>query len=173
MSIDPYWLHIAQMLEKERAESPSIIQSLSALSIRSEMSTGEVRRPVRERLGRDISALGGLNFGFHEGLPNLAESLARRLITPRGTLFYDRSYGFDVRTYLNEEDTSRNRFELASLVDSELRKDPRVLDSATETAQISDHSISLRSTIDITPGQFNLILHVSDMAPALWEVVNA
>lgn len=114
--------------------------------------------------GSDISALPELNFSFKSGYVNLAEAIGRRLITPRGGLFYDPDYGFDLRRYLNETWTESTEFEVETLLVAELRKDPRILD-ATATIDITNilatRQVSITIEAETDFGPFSLVLNVS------------
>jgi phage baseplate assembly protein W len=113
--------------------------------------------------GRDFSALPDQAFSLQEGLPNLAEAIARRLMTPRGGLFYDPSYGLDVRQYLNEANTVAVRFELASLVEAECEKDPRVLAATVEVETLDTRSVRLRAALTTAEGPFPLVIRADEL----------
>lgn len=114
--------------------------------------------------GTDISALPQLNFSLKTAYANLAEAIGRRLITPRGGLFYDPDYGFDLRRYLNETWTESTELEVETLLVAELRKDPRIFD-AVATIDASNILATRRLSITIEAetdfGPFSLVLDVS------------
>lgn len=90
--------------------------------------------------GQDWSCTNDVDPGGLEvsGVLILAQALYRRIITPRGALIYDPNYGFDIRQYLNADVAQGDVARIAFNVDTEFRKDQRVLRSAsnvTFTAQ--------------------------------------
>ena len=102
----------------------------------------------------------------------LQQALARRLICPPGALFYDPTYGYDVRRLLADivdTDTA------ARSIDAEVRKDERVLTSSTTvTATGSGADITLTISITITPADptkksFAFTLSVNSVTVALLE----
>lgn len=113
-----------------------------------------------------------LGFDFESGRKNLAAALGRRLITPRGALFYDPNYGFDVRSYLNRVADEQAKFELATLTEAECEKDPRVLEA---TAVLTQSDLrNFRLTVNIVPlegAKFSLVLEVSGVSAKLLEVI--
>jgi phage baseplate assembly protein W len=115
-------------------------------------------------LGTDISALPDLDptFAVRTDRSVLVEALARRLQTPRGTLFYDEEYGYDVRELLNaalDEDAAlRAQADIAA----ECEKDERVLSATpafTFGPKTGDLLVSV-SAVD-AEGPFELVLRVS------------
>lgn len=98
-----------------------------------------------------------------------AQSLARRLITTRGTLIDDPLYGIDVREWLNVERTDRNRTRLEASVTSELMKDERVASVAVDAAYVGD-AISLKIKVTGTELDVIFTLNVSDVTIELLTV---
>ena len=95
-----------------------------------------------------------------------AQSLARRLITKRGTLIDDPNYGIDVRDWLNLETTPKNARLLSAQAASELRKDDRVV-SATVTVTYGVGTMSLRCVVRGTELPVVFTLNVSDVTVEL------
>lgn len=115
-------------------------------------------------LGTDLSALPDLSFSLKSGRANLVEALARRLMTPRGGLFYDLNYGFDLRAYLQEDINPQTVFELESLVAVELQKDQRVLAAEVTVSQPEHNALRLDALIQLADGPFRLILRATDVS---------
>lgn len=94
------------------------------------------KQVVNPALGTDLSGVADLtpHMGESSGRQCLAESLARRLITPRGSLFYDLLYGYDVTGQINADILASDIPRIAASIEEEFRKDERVID-ATVTAQ--------------------------------------
>jgi phage baseplate assembly protein W len=79
-------------------------------------------------LGVDIECLDDISakLVLVSGARNVALAIARRLRTPRGGLFYDRNYGFDLRQFCNADVTADTMREIRAGVEAEALKDERV-----------------------------------------------
>lgn len=110
--------------------------------------------------GVDISALPDLDFGLKSGLPNLAEAIARRYITPRGALWYAPGYGLDLRRYLNEAMTPELLEEMRILVEQEAEKDPRVRFAEARVALEPGHRVRVALRLETDEGPVDLVLSV-------------
>ena len=103
--------------------------------------------------GFDVSTFVGTpgdldpTFTLISGVHVVAESIARRLMTPRGALQYDDEYGLDVRSYCNESYTPQTLYVLRQYIEAECEKDERVLQATC--------------TIDTTPSLFTMTIHVA------------
>lgn len=116
--------------------------------------------------GKDFTAIPDLGFGVKESYANLAEAIGRRLTTPSLQLFYDRTYGFDVREYLNETWNDAIAYEFTSLVEAEIRKDGRVIDckvSVDATNILASRQLQVYVEATTTFGPFSLVVNVSDL----------
>lgn len=91
-------------------------------------------------LGTDIQldAWGNLIVGADgdlqlcEDTPCLMQGVRHRLLTPLGGLFYDPTYGFDIRLFTHVDSTRVSRWELCEGVRDQLKLEPRILrDSIT------------------------------------------
>lgn len=91
----------------------------------------------------------------------LAQSLARRLITPRGSMPWAPNDGTDMRDFLNRANTPANRFAAGRAAKDECEKDERV-QSATVTAKFNFAASQLELTVAIltASGPFQLVLGV-------------
>jgi hypothetical protein len=56
----------------------------------------------------------------------LAQAIARRFVTPRGGLFYDESYGLDLREFVSDGGADPSLVE--PMIEAEARRDERVVD---------------------------------------------
>jgi hypothetical protein len=117
-------------------------------------------------LGIDIACTDDIDPAFTPvtGTKALAQALVRRLITPRGLLFYDLEYGLDLRAYLNAGIAQGDGFayRLAAQVEAECLKDERVgtVDAAvTFDAQTEKLTVLLQGTA--SDGPFRLVLAIS------------
>lgn len=103
--------------------------------------------------GRDLSCTTDLAHDYGEIDPQsykgIAEAVIRRLITPRGALLDDQSYGTDVRAFLNRAATAEQLQSYGVLVRNEARKDDRVLECDVAIAQ--PRLDTLKLTLTITP----------------------
>jgi hypothetical protein len=98
----------------------------------------------------------------------LTHALARRYMTPRGGLFYDQSYGLDLRSFISE---TYNPSTVETMIAAEARKDERV-DDATATIAVTGHGPEKTWRVSIvgqtTSGEaFSLVLAVSSVTVAL------
>lgn len=98
------------------------------------------------------------------GREALAHAIARRLTTPRGSLFYDGNYGHDVRQYVNAPVQRPGVIE--SQVSGECLKDERVLESEVTVLNVGEE---LRISVKITDarGPFTLTLVVTQLTVEL------
>jgi phage baseplate assembly protein W len=130
-------------------------------------SSPDVATPTgADPLGTDISSLPDLDphFVLVSGIANLGQAIARRLETPRGGLFYDPSYGTDIRDYLNASLSSNDLPRIASDVQAEALKDPRVRTaSASVTFNSSSFCLSITLRCQTVAGPFTLVLSVSQV----------
>lgn len=117
--------------------------------------------------GTDL-CLTPLGFTLCSGLDNLAWALARRLQTPRGGLFYDPTYGHDLRQYLHANDSGELRFEMVAGIELEVEKDPRVATCSAEVLALGRDLLRVELTVETRAGPFRLIAQAS---PDLIEVM--
>lgn len=124
-------------------------------------------------LGVDWKGLADLDPYGEEvaGFLCLGQALAHRLSTPRGGLFYDTSYGKDLRAYLEEGLTPERLAALPSEVSAECEKDERV---ESATAEVSFNTLTEKLTVKIrvvtAAGPFTLILDVSKLTVELLRI---
>lgn len=126
-------------------------------------------------LGSDFSGFDDLDprLTFLEGDANeitaCAQAVARRFITPRGGLFYDQSYGLDLRAFLSD---TANPDLVAKQICAEARKEQRVTDCAASITVNGDTwTVVINPSID-TGRSFTLTLAVSAVTVELLTVAN-
>lgn len=154
---------------------------LAALDIQTMMFSGDPGPPVgpdttpdptvRER-GDDLDVrtdVSRTSFSLAAGVRNIGNALARRLITPRGGLLYDPSYGTDIRAYVNAGFTASKLAQLASEIETEVLKDARVA-SAAVAVQIAGSSMTISLTVDLAQGPFELIFRSDGLSVELIAV---
>ena len=123
--------------------------------------------------GTDLAALPDLEprLPLQSGLRNLGEAIARRLQTPRGSLFYAPNYGTDIRAWLNEAMTTDDLFRAKVAVEAECEKDERVLSADAEVVlNRTLQTLTLRLTLTTAAGPFRLVLSVDQVTVTLIEV---
>lgn len=102
----------------------------------------------------------------------LAQSTARRLFTPTGGLFYDTTFGFDIRTFLSGTTTP----DIASKqITSEARRDDRIANVIT-TIVVSGETWNIKIVVTPSNGPtFTLTASVSRLSvdKVSMEIVNA
>lgn len=114
--------------------------------------------------GIDVSCVDDLDptFALVSGPVALAQALARRLATPRGGLFYDGTYGYDLRAILNASvEDFGGTFAIASAVEAECMKDERVARAgATVSFNRGTEKLTVAVAIEGSEGPFDLVLSV-------------
>jgi len=131
---------------------------------------------ARVDLGVDFAGVTDITptFALASGLQNLGMALARRLITPRGRLFYDPSYGFDLRDYLNAGVTDSQMAVLPDEISAECAKDERV-QAITADVLFVRSSETMKVTIRGTTaaGPFTLVLGISAVTVEILGLLDA
>ena len=115
--------------------------------------------------GTDCTATTDLDpyFTLVSGTTVVAQSLARRLQTPPGGLVDDPDYGYDLRSWVNRDMTTRDRFELTQRVEAECMKDERV-SSLTVDLAVTTTTITVDLAVTLRAGEtFPLVLTVSSV----------
>lgn len=95
-------------------------------------------------LGGDVDDLDA-NLSFVSGRRALLQNLADRLTTPRGSLWYDESYGDDIRRFIGASVDARV---IEGAVEAECLNDERVSE-VTATIAETDDQVLLTSTITL------------------------
>ena len=81
-------------------------------------------------MATDLSVLPVYTASLVSARANLAERLMKRLATGAGSLFYDASYGYDLRTLLSAKLTSAKLLEVRQLVRNQFLLDDDVLSAS-------------------------------------------
>lgn len=99
-----------------------------------------------------------------EGPRCVIENIASRLISPRGCLWYDPAYGFDVRQFLSGhvQDTGR----IAAGVEEQAEQDERV-NSASARVTFVDRSLKIELSLLLSEGTFDYTLTVDKVSGQL------
>lgn len=111
-------------------------------------------------LGTDFSTRDGLNGTLVSGRALLVESLARRLRTRRGALWYDPGYGSSLPEYLGESFDDGGA-EAAAICEIDLEDDPRVLTATVTVTASTLSSITLLAQVDTINGPISLVIEAS------------
>jgi hypothetical protein len=116
--------------------------------------------------GTDITGLGDITSSLSEveGRRALIESIGRRLITPRGALFYDDSYGFDLRQYLSGVFPGAGP--IAAGVLEQVEADERVL-SADADVRLVGQTLTIQTSITDGGGPFDLTLAINQVTSTI------
>lgn len=102
--------------------------------------------------------------GDADEVTSLIQAVARRYITPRGGLFYDPSYGLDLRQFIS---SSFSPAQMEALIAAEARKEERVTDCvATVTVSGDTFEVEIRCTASLG-GTFDFTLSVSQVSVSL------
>jgi len=110
--------------------------------------------------GTDLTLIPTLG-GQVSGLALLAESVARRIRTPIGALFYDLSFGSSLHDYMGEA-TNDGGAELCAVLGVEIENDERILDASVTPLEVTLRSIRLRADLDTSTGPFSLVIEAVD-----------
>lgn len=115
--------------------------------------------------GTDLFGINDLDLAMREvsGRELLAQAIARRLQTPRGGLFYDNDYGYDLRALVNAPELPKKTVE--TNIENEVLKDERILDAVVDVRYEGDPADQLfvRLLLRDGTGPFALVLSVSDV----------
>lgn len=124
-------------------------------------------------LGTGISCIYsvGTSFTMVSEKQCLAQSLVRRLISPRGSLKWSPTDGTDLRDFLNHAQTPTGKFALEQAAKNECEKDDRV-QSAQATSVMNSANGTCQLTIKIVTanGPFDLVLLVESLTVSLLSV---
>lgn len=123
--------------------------------------------------GRDTSATTQVHHGrVVSGTRLVAEAALRRLITERGSLQDDQSYGLPLRRWLGSTMTAGDRLARAQQIRGELAKDPR-LDTVEATLTEQRVGVAAHIVLEVTGttldgGTFDLAVAASGVS---WDVL--
>lgn len=119
---------------------------------------------MANEFGVDISCIQGLDpsLTLVGGTTVLAQGLARRLTTPRGGLFYDPNYGYNVRNLLGATLSATELFAVQSLIEAECEQDERVRD-ARAVVTLTGEQLSIAVDISSSLAPFRFVLSVSNL----------
>jgi len=128
-----------------------------------------MKTDFNDPLGVDFACIDDLDASLTlvSGNIGLGHSAARRHITPRGGLFYDRDYGNDVRRFLKSSGFSPAQG--ARIVESETLKDERVRATAAEVDfDLDNGDLLIKERITPIEGQsFDLTLSIDELTVRL------
>lgn len=117
--------------------------------------------------GFDILTLPNLDTSFTPRRDSvaLADAFVRRLFTPRGVIWSDPTYGFDIRDYLNDEVSQSMLAEMVGGIQAQSELDERIHDCQVRAAyNFKTEKLSLRIGISSDLGPFNLVLAIGDLS---------
>lgn len=100
----------------------------------------------------------------------LAQAIARRLQTPRGALFYDSNYGYDLRDLIGGSTTTSQAI---AGIEDECRKDERIDDAQASINVIGDSWQILITCQSHLSGPFSFTLQASKLTVSLLTTGNA
>jgi hypothetical protein len=126
--------------------------------------------------GADTWAVNGVRTGrLVTGKLLVAQALYRRLITPRGTLFYDTAYGFDLSEFVGEVGPELAAAAMPGRIRNELLKDDRVssVDASVEVVTEGAETtlvVSITATLADSGETFTLTLGVSSVTTELLNI---
>lgn len=107
------------------------------------------------------------------GVAIVVEAFYRRLTTPRGTLFYDLTYGFDVSGFVGAVGVDRAMAVIGGMVENELSKDDRAFGVKCTVSLGSDDNgdpmllLDVDATLADSDEDFSLTLGVTSVTAEL------
>jgi hypothetical protein len=124
--------------------------------------------------GQDVSTFveGDLDPYFRPlaGPRAVAEAVVRRWTTPTGGLFFDPSFGIDVREHLSRATTPSGTYTLASQLAAQAEEDERVQSALVEVSfEVQTRRLRVRAEIRTARGPFTLVLSVDQLSVELLE----
>ena len=123
--------------------------------------------------GQDIAVFPDLDTSFTAmtGPRVVAEAVARRLSTPRGSLPFYPEYGIDVRDWVNETITRDRLAQFRRELEAEVVKDERI-DDATGSIAFNPQTGEMRIAVNVTTaaGPFALVLGVTQVTVSVLSV---
>lgn len=113
----------------------------------------------------------GPRFTLATEMQCLAQSLARRLITPRNSMSWAPNDGTDMRDFLNKANTSQGRFDAQRAAKDECEKDERVQSASVSSVfNFALSTLTLTIAILTALGPFTLVLAVTALTVAIISV---
>ena len=108
-------------------------------------------------IGTDFTLRPGLTGALLSDRALLLESLARRLRTRKGALWYDPTYGSYLPDALGESFADGGAA-LAALCEVDLEDDPRVLNARVTVAAYDLERVSLNAALETADGPFDFVV---------------
>jgi phage baseplate assembly protein W len=113
----------------------------------------------------------GQSLALARGLRNLGNALVRRLVTPRGGLFYDPNYGLDVRAFLNAGMTPQQLAQVQADIASEVSKDERIENpEVTVVSNTQTATMAITIVCELAEGPFRFLVAVNALTVELLNV---
>ncbi len=107
--------------------------------------------------GTDLTHLPDVTGQLVTGGENLIQALSRRIRTPKGSLFYDPSYGSTLYDWLGEG-LDDGGLALAVSLEVDLEEDPRVRSASVTVTNLHLRGIELSALVDTNAGPFELVI---------------
>lgn len=120
-----------------------------------------------QEYGISWNTLPDLTFEPITGWECLAQDVVWRLQTDRGTLFYDSTYGLNIRKWLHSVDSDEMRFDIETSIEAELEKDPRILEASVSVTQVLRDQLDIELQLETADGPFQLIISATEYAVLL------
>lgn len=117
--------------------------------------------------GTDCSCVPDLDptFSIRSGPHVVGEAIARRFLTPRGSVSWDLAYGWDTRQLLNDYLQPLQFPQIAAQLEAEARKDERVASaSVTLFLGLLPNTLRIKCLLTLASGPFQFELTVSQVA---------
>ncbi|MGZ3454443.1 MAG: hypothetical protein ACXVEF_32855 [Polyangiales bacterium] len=127
-----------------------------------------------DRFGVDVSTFleGDLDpyFRLISGARVVAEAIVRRWTTPTGGLFFDESFGVDIRELASKAMTPQTLFALASTLAAQAEEDERVQSALVNVSfSAATKRLLVRAEIRCATGPFTLVVSADRLSVELLE----
>ena len=118
-------------------------------------------------LGDDFSCIDDVDLNLTEvsGRRAVAEAVARRWLTRRGSLFYDASYGYGLEDALHQPASALGT--LSAGLENEALRDERVLQARVLVRLDDKRQLLIRAELVDADGPFRLVASVSEVSVEL------
>lgn len=123
-------------------------------------------------LGRDLSCVDDVTPDFREvtGRRRLAEAVARRYMTDRGTLVGDPNYGYNLTNLVNADLSPADLVAHQSGAQAEALKEEQVRAAVVVLSLAADGLLTVACTLTDADGPFTLTLAISAVSVQILEL---
>ncbi|SRR5258707_822482 len=124
--------------------------------------------------GTDLSLQDDVSPEFNEvtGVDVLKDACVRRLSTPRGDLFYDAAYGYDLTGMLSDSYTPSDIARMQTDIVRQLELDEMVDSASCTVSNVTLESMTVDILIRTALGPFSLTLEITNVSVSVLQASN-